>query len=552
MSSNQDSTIGHRGTQADDYGSPMLDFRILGPLEVAGGGGPLLLGGPKQRAVLAILLLNANRVVSVERLAEDLYAGAPPVTAVTQVQRQVSELRKMLGASTSIETHAPGYVIRVQPDQLDLSRFERTTEQASHALVRGDPERAAELFRTALDLWRGEPLADLASEAFAGPPIRRLEEIRLSALEQRIDADLALGRHKPLVGELESLCAEHPLREQLHARLILALYRSGRQAEALEAYRRARTILVDEFGIEPTAELRDLERAILRQDPSLDLGRMAAPALAEPSRAVLLVASDDAALDALLAIGAQLTLSPLRELIVARLVVESAELESASSTLEARHVTLRGNVRSAAFTSRDPAGDTVRLATTHNVELILIAAPEGTAATLPPELVELLETSPAGVGLVAGPTLDLSRGSGIFVPFGGGEHEWAALELATQLAASAELPLRLVGTEADPQRKNQDASRLLADASLAVQRLTGIAGTPVLADPTPDGLVVAVASATVVVAGMASRWRTEGIGSARRALIEGARAPTILVHSGLRPGALAPAESRTRFSWSMA
>ena len=155
-------------------------------------------------------------------------------------------------------------------------------------------------------------------------------------------------------------------------------------------------------------------------------------------------------------------------------------------------------------------------------------------------------------GFVAGPTLDLSRGSGIFVPFGGGEHEWAALELAAQLAASAELPLRLVGTKADPNRESRDASRLLADASLAVQRLTGIAGTPVLADPTVEGLAVAVAPATLVVVGMDSRWRTGGIGSARRALIETAHAPTILVHRGLRPGALAPRESRTRFSWSIA
>ena len=180
----------------------MLEFRILGPLEVVGDGGPVRLGGPKQRATLAILLLRANRVVSIERLADDLYAGAPPVTAVTQVQRQVSELRKALGADT-IETRAPGYVIRLSPDQLDLSRFERLSGEAALARAAGDARKASELLRDALALWRGSPLADLAFESFAQVAIGRLEEIRLTALEQRIEADLALGRHVELIGELE-------------------------------------------------------------------------------------------------------------------------------------------------------------------------------------------------------------------------------------------------------------------------------------------------------------------------------------------------------------
>ena len=162
------------------------------------------LGGPRQRATLAILLLNANRVVSVDQLAEQLYAGAPPVTAVTQVQRQISELRRTLGSASAIETRAPGYVLHVAPDQLDLVRFERAAGEAVRALERDDAKAAAELLRTALELWRGPPLADLAYEPFAATSIDRLEEIRLAALEQRIDADLRLGRHADLVGDSRS------------------------------------------------------------------------------------------------------------------------------------------------------------------------------------------------------------------------------------------------------------------------------------------------------------------------------------------------------------
>ena len=200
----------------------MLEFRILGPLEVVGEDGPIRLGGPRQRATLAILLLNANRVLSIERLADDLYAGRPPVTAVTQVARQVSELRKALGPEARIETRPPGYVIRLAPEQLDLRRFERGGEEASRALERGDAEVAFERQREALALWRGDPLADLADEAFARVAIERLEEIRLAALEQRIEAELVLGRHRELVAELEELAAEHPLRELLRSQLMLA------------------------------------------------------------------------------------------------------------------------------------------------------------------------------------------------------------------------------------------------------------------------------------------------------------------------------------------
>jgi DNA-binding SARP family transcriptional activator len=534
----------------------VLQFRILGPLEVAGDGGPLRLGGPRQRATLAILLLNANRVVPVERLADDLYAGAPPVTAVTQVQRQISELRKALGSEAFIETRAPGYVLRVAPEQLDLMRFEQRAAAAGDALGRDEPEAALRLLRDALALWRGPPLADVADEPFAWPAIERLEEIRMAADGQRIEAELALGRHAELVGELEELVFEHPLHERFRGQLMLALYRSGRQAEALDVYRRTRQALVEEFGIEPTPVLQKLERAILTQDPSLDPGpptTARADPSAEPVRTVLVLSSDEDQLDGLLAIAEPLAKLPGRELIIARLVEDETDLEGAASTLNARRSSLVIRARTAAFTTFEPARDVVRLGTMYDVVLTLLDAPPGLDADgLPAELATILERSPADVGIVSG-TPALGHGAGMFVPFGGGEHDWAALELGAWLASAAGAPLRLVGTNADPHSGGgrRDASRLLADASLAVQRVVGVDTEPLLAEPTEEALTAAVEPATLVVVGISPRWKREGIGAARRALVQGARCPILLVHRGPRPGGLAPRESRTRFTWSI-
>ncbi len=255
-----------------------LEFRILGPLEVHSPEAPISLGGPRQRAVLAILLLNANRVVSIDRLADELYGGEPPATAVTQVQRQVSDLRKLLGPV--IETRPPGYLVRAGGDTLDLSQFERLAEEAGSALTHGAHERAAALLREGLALWQGLPLADLAYEPFAAAPVARLQELRLAALEQRIEAELALGEHRRLIAELEALADEHPTHERFRAQLMTALYRAGRQEDALAAYRSLRRALVESFGIEPTPELARLEQAVLNQDPSLDAP---SPAARRPS-----------------------------------------------------------------------------------------------------------------------------------------------------------------------------------------------------------------------------------------------------------------------------
>ena len=527
----------------------MLEFRILGPLEVVGDEGPISLGGPKQRATLAILLLDANRVVSVERLADDLYSGAAPVTAVTQVQRQISELRKALGAST-IETRAPGYVIRLAREQLDLKRFEHRAEEATRALATGDARTATRLLADALDVWRGPPLADLAHEPFAQIPIERLEEIRLAALEQRIDAELALGGHTRVVGELEELVAEHPLREHFYGQLMLALYRSGRQAEALSVYRSARENLVEEFGIEPTSALRELERAILTQDSSLDLEN-AAPRSTPPG-AILVLPSAAARLDALLALAEPLASRAAREVIVARLLADASELADETSMLNARRASISVPSRVAAFTTRDAVGDLLRLATAHDVELVLIDAPPGIdETTLPDELSAILQRSPSDVALIAGRLVDLTDGAGVFVPFGGAEHDWAALELGAWLASALGARLTLVGTRDDPHQGRRDASRMLADASLAVQRVVGVETAPLLTEATEQALVAAVEPASVVVTGLSPRWRREGIGATRRTLLRNARPPVVLVHRGPRPGGLAPLETRTRFSWSI-
>ena len=522
----------------------VLDFRILGPLEVVGEQGPLRLGGPKQRATLAILLLNANRVVSVDRLADDLYSGAAPVTAVTQVQRQISELRKALTDESIIETRTPGYVIRLDPGQLDLHHFERLADEAG----KEEPERATELLGQALDLWRGEPLADLAYESFAQAAIERLHEIRLAALQERIDAELALGRQQKVIAQLEQLVAENPLHERFHAQLMLALYRSGRQADALEVYRRTRERLVGEFGIEPTAALRELERTILAQDRSLDLVVPAEEAPG-PDRVVLVLAPTDERIDRTLDLAQQLVMEGERELIVVNLVSDETALEPALAVLNERRQSLR-RARTAAFTSLQPGRDAVRLASVYDVDLILGAAPPGLDGDqVPEELGILLDGSPADVALLARGTAQ-SRGN-VFVPFGGGEHDWAALELGAWLASASEDSLCLVGTTADRASGRRDASRLLADASLAAQRVTGVETQVLLAEPTDDGLLAAVENAALVVVGISPRWRREGIGTTRRALVRDARPPVLVVHRGPRPSGLAPPESRTRYTWTL-
>lgn len=519
----------------------MLRFGILGPVEVVGDDGPVRLGGPRQRATLALLLLNANRVVSIERLADALYAGRPPVTAVTQVHRQISELRKAVGEGR-IRTESPGYAIQVSPYELDLARFEQAASRGTEAAEHGDAAAAVELLEEGLALWRGRPLADLDADDFAAPEVRRLEELQLAARERLLEAKLALGVHGEVVADLELLAARHPTRESLQALRMLALYRSGRQAEALDVFRRVRAELVESFGIEPGSALRELERAMLRQDPSLE-GERQEPG---PVRAVLVLGSRDEELESLLAVASPL--SGARELILARLVDSEREVAPASESLNAQRRRLGGSARCAVFTSSDPAGDVGRLVDSYAVDLVLVgAAPELAGKQVPASLALLFERSQADVAAVAGTP---RPGSGVFVPFGGGEHDWAALELAAWLAAAAGAELTLVGTASAGDGGRPDASRLLAHAALAAQRLAGVETRPALAPPTPDDLREAVAGAGVVVTGIRESWRSAGIGDAKRALVASGTA-LVLVHRGPRPGGLAPKETRTRFSWTL-
>ena len=239
----------------------MVEFAILGPLEARSGGEPVPLGGPKQRALLAMLLLEAGRVVSLDHLVEALWEGDPPATAVASLQNFVAQLRKALGPDV-IDTRSPGYVVRLNPEQLDLARV-RSLVDAARA---SEPVRRATLLDEALALWRGDPLVEFRYETFAQEEIARLEEFHLTLLEERAEAKLAIGAHVDLVTELEALVHRNPLRERLRAQLMLALYRSGRQADALEVYREGRELLVEELGLEPSPLLRGVHASILRQE----------------------------------------------------------------------------------------------------------------------------------------------------------------------------------------------------------------------------------------------------------------------------------------------
>ena len=249
-----------------------MEFRILGPLQVLDGRREVALGSPKERALLAVLLLHAGAVVSRERLIEELWGEAPPPTAAKALNVHVSKLRKALACNGHdvIATRPPGYALEVEPAQLDAARFERMLAAARAHVESGDAESAARLLRDALALWRGPALDGVEVESAARNEARRLEELRIAAQMDRIDCDLALGLHEQLIGELEALASEHPLRERVYGQLILALYRSERQADALRTYREARKALVGELGIEPSLPLQRLEKAILNQDPSLE------------------------------------------------------------------------------------------------------------------------------------------------------------------------------------------------------------------------------------------------------------------------------------------
>lgn len=529
-----------------------MEFRILGPLEVRREGDPVRLRGPRLRALLAILLLHRNEVVSTDQLIEDVWAGRPPPNAKELVWVHVSRLRKALGPDALLSS-PPGYVLRVGADEVDLARFEHLVAAAREAA----PSIAAEKLREALALWRGPPLADVRYEQFAATAISRLEELRLAALEARIDADLALGRHADLVGELETLVAENPLQERLRAKLMLTLYRAGRQAEALAVYQEARRALVENLGLEPTPELQKLERAILAQDPSLEAAR-ASPAPPDAPRSIVAAAREESQVRRLLGLAAPMAAAePSRELILLRVLPPARRSDLTVEVARMREAAAQEGdaaVRVAAFASSEVASDVVRLASQQGAELLLLEADLGSLTNgLESDLAEMLANGPCDVGLlVAAESAEIDRHGPIVVPFGAARHDWAALELGALLARARSAPLVLVGALATRGGSEQDASRLLADASILVQRCSGVFAEPLLTAPGPDGFLAAAGEAALSVIGLSDRWAAMGLGETRRTIAEKASAPVIFVRRGIRPGGLAPAETRTRFTWSLA
>ena len=334
-----------------------------------------------------------------------------------------------------------------------------------------------------------------------------------------------------------------------------ALYRSGRQAEALDAYQAARRALVDGLGIEPSPALQELERAILQQDPALAI-EATAPAgrrdVAE--RAILVATTNEMSLDALLAVAEPLVRNPPRALILAMLLPDAANLRSTSARLEARRLALETRgvaARATVFTSTAPGEELARLATQLDVDLLLADAPDELLAEGAPDeqLTVLLAETPCDVALLV--QRDAQPAGPVLVPFGGAEHDWAAVELGAWFAHAHGAPLQLAGAAAVPERGKRDASRLLSHGALAVQRVLGISAEPLLTPPGEEGMLEASRDSGLFVVGLSTRWHREGLGPARLRLAREATPPTLLVRRGLRPGGLAPPAALTRFTWSI-
>jgi DNA-binding SARP family transcriptional activator len=544
-----------------------MDYRILGSLEVADLQGLIPISGKKQRKLLAALLVHANEAVSSDLLIEVLWGDEAPANDLNALQVAISQLRKTLGrgetsSPSRIETRSPGYALHLDPAEFDAEVFRRKAEEGKALLATGEASLASAKLAEALGVWRGRALAEFAYDDFAQPQIRRLEELRIAAVEDRIEADLSLGRHVDVVVELEALVREHPARERLREGLMLALYRSGRQTEALGVYQDARKTLADELGIDPSPSLQRLETAILQQDPSLDLdaheSRSDAPS---PAQSPILVASVVmGGLEVLHSLAGVLAAGePTREVILVRLLnplqAGQLSLASASEELEAMRLQLvRDGVPALAvvFTSSDPGEDIVRVAKEHAIGLLLVDGGRRLLEerSMDPSLRRILAEIPSDLAILVRheDTRKIPDQAPIVVPFGGADQDWAALEFAAGIAKTLAVPLRLlgVGLQGDNPR---DASRLLAKASLVLQRMFGIAADPILAQPGTAAILQQAEKARFLVVGLSDRWQGEGVGSVRAQLAVGASVPTILFRRA--QGHLAPVPGPvTKFPWS--
>jgi DNA-binding SARP family transcriptional activator len=536
-----------------------VEFGILGPLEAVADGTPVPLGGRTQRAVLAALLLQANETVSVDRLVEAVWGERAPATAAHAVHVYVSKLRKVLGAEAI--GHTPtGYVLRVAPGKVDLERFERHVRSARQELATNDATRACELLDEALALWRGRPLADLELESFAQASIARLDELRLAAIATRAEARLSLGRHDEVIPELEELAAEHPHDERLCGLLMHALYRAGRQADALSRYQATRVTLSEELGLEPSESLQQLERRILAREISLDrdVGE------SEQIRSVVVLPRRLDQLEALAAISEPFGLSRNPHEVILTWLEQPGPAKAVSSALAEASALLarlraglveRGaRARVAAFTAADPVKDVLRLARRPEVDLIVLGREleELEDGRFDSELTAIMSAAPCDVALCFARDAPTSGANDpIVVPFGALEHDWAALELAAWVASTTGRPLVLVGMGGGSHGEQRDASRLLADAGLLIQRASGVVAEPRLAEPGRSGLLDAMSGAGLVLVGLSERWASEGLGATRLELARAARAPVLFLRRGQRPGGLSPPEGLTLYRWSV-
>lgn len=544
-----------------------MEFRILGPVEVREGDRVLPVTGAKQLVLISIFLLHANEAVPTERLIDELWPLEPPAKPADSVQQLVYSIRQTIERDhprgSILERQGDSYRICVGRDQLDLHRFERLVRTADEAKRNADFEAASWTLREALGIWRGPPLANVSFDPLTATraEVDRLDELHLTAVVERIEIELEIGHEAELTGELEALIALHPLDERLRRLLMLAFYRAGRQADALSVYKQTRAALLDGLGIEPSRRLQELQQAILRHDAELDpVERSGAKSPTRSGltrvRTVVAVALEESGVDLLLALAEPLAHSQLaRELILAVVVPDEDGLARATALVHERRAALLGSgteARAAAFTSTSPENDIVRLASREGVDLLLMTCPPEMLekGAIPSSTAAILANAPCDVGLLVSHAA-LRLDAPVMVPFGGLQHDWAALEIGSWAANAAGVPLTLVGPRGRPELGERDASRLLADASLLVQEFLGISADPRLVDSGSDGLLGASEQAAMLVVGLPDRWLQKGLGGMRLALARDAHVPVLLVRKGSRPGGLAPPDAATQFNWSL-
>ncbi len=537
-----------------------VEYRILGPLAVVGREGSVPLGGRIQRAVLGTLLLNANEPVSLDRLVDAVWGASPPASAAHAVSEYVSRLRKQLGAD-AIGRTAAGYILRAGPGRIDLEHFEELVGEARRELAGPDAARACELLDEALALWRGRPFSDTPLEDFAQAEIARIEELRLTAIAARAEARLALGRTDEVIPELEGLTREHPFNERLAGLLMLAFYRAGRQADALACYQATRSRLSEELGIDPSESLQELERKVLAQDTSLSLE---APA-PELIRSVVVLPGRLEQLAAIVELAGPFGRSRNPHEVILTWIEppgSTPEVSRALAEANAELARLRGElvasgarVRVAAFTAADRGEDMLRLALRPEVDLLVLGSDLSALEDghFSPDLNRVLAAAPCDVALwfERDDPAPVADDGPILVPFGALEHDWAALELAAWLASITGRPLVLLGAASSPGGEDRDASRMLADAGLLIQRASGVVAEPRLVEPGRTGLIDAIDENALVISGVSERWSSEGLGVTRLELAQSALSPVLFLRRGRRPSGLSPPERLTLYRWSM-